>query len=150
MSSTKKIVVFKIGDEDFAADIMQVERILGFAEPTKVPEAPAFIKGVIKYEDRILPIVDLKRRIGLSDTIIKDDPKIIVVKHNERKIGLIVDLVSEVIDIDGGSIEEAPEIVMGISNRYLAGMIKLESRIVIFIDTEKLLTKEEIQELSSL
>ena len=145
MSSIKKIVVFKIDNEDFAADIMQVERILGFTEPTKVPEAPAFIKGVINYEDTILPIVDLKKRLGLKDTIIKDDLKIIIVKHNERKIGLIVDVVSEVIDI-----EDSPEIVRGISNKYLAGMIKLQNRIVILMNTEKILTKEEIKQLNSL
>ena len=61
MSSNKKILIFKIGGEEFAADIMQIERILGFFEPTRIPEAPEFVRGVIKYQERIIPVIDLKR-----------------------------------------------------------------------------------------
>jgi purine-binding chemotaxis protein CheW len=79
MLSSKKIVVFKVDDENFAADIMQVERILSYTEPTKVPESPVFVKGVIKYQEKILPVIDLKKRLNLKETTMKDDPKIIVV-----------------------------------------------------------------------
>jgi purine-binding chemotaxis protein CheW len=145
-----KVVVFKIDGEEFAADIMQVERILGYVEPTKIPESPSFIKGVIKYQGGILPIMDLKKRFNLPQTNLKDDPKIIVVKHNDKCIGLIVDMVSEVVDLKEEYIENAPEIVRGISNRYIKGIVKLDERIIIFIDTEKILSKEEIEKISSL
>lgn len=150
MPKEKKIVVFNIDAEEFAADISQVERILGYIEPTKVPESPPYIKGVIKYQDRILPVMDIKKRFNLLATALKDDPKIIVVKHEDKKVGLIVDTVSEVIDVNEDLIENAPEIVKGISNRYVTGMIKLDNRIIILINTENILSKDEIKELSLL
>jgi purine-binding chemotaxis protein CheW len=149
MLSSKKIVVFKVDDENFAADIMQVERILSYTEPTKVPESPAYVKGVIKYQESILPVIDLKKRLNLLETAMKDDPKIIVVKHNEKSIGLIVDVVSEVIDISSDNIEPSPDIVRGISNKYMTGMIKLDGRIIILLDTQKILTNDEITQLNT-
>lgn len=145
-----KVVVFKIDNEEFAVNIIQVERILGYTEPTKIPESPEFIKGVITYQNEILPIMDLKKKFNLSDTRLKDNPKIVVVKNNDKKVGLIVDLVSEVIDVDDSMIEEAPNIVRGISNEYIRGMIKLNDRIIILIDTEKILTNDEMSKIQSL
>lgn len=145
-----KVVVFKIDNEEFAVNIIQVERILGYTEPTKIPESPEFIKGVITYQNEILPIMDLKKKFNLSDTELEDNPKIVVVKSKDKKVGLIVDLVSEVIDVDDSMIEEAPNIVRGISNEYIRGMIKLNDRIIILIDTEKILTNDEMSKIQSL
>lgn len=145
-----KVVVFKIDNEEFAVSIIQVERILGYTEPTKIPESPDFIKGVITYQDEILPIMDLKKKFNLSDTKLKDNPKIVVVKSEDKKVGLIVDLVSEVMNVDDSMIEEAPSIVKGISNKYISGMIKLNDRIIILIDTEKILTNDEMSKIQSL
>lgn len=150
MISNKKILVFKIAGEEFAADIMQVERILGFSEPTKIPEAPQFVKGVIKYQGKIIPVIDLNIRLHLETTSLSNDSKIIIVKHNEMSIGLIVDMVSEVVDIVDEDIDDAPDIVKGISNKYIMGMIKLNERIIILLDTEKILTIDQINELSLL
>ena len=145
-----KVVVFKIDNEEFAVSIIQVERILGYTEPTKIPESPDFIKGVITYQDEILPIMDLKKKFNLSNTELKDNPKIVVVKSEDKKVGLIVDLVSEVMNVDDSMIEEAPSIVKGISNEYISGMIKLNDRIIILIDTEKILTNDEMSKIQSL
>ncbi len=150
MISNKKILVFKIAGEEFAADIMQVERILGFSEPTKVPEAPVFVKGVIKYQGKIIPVIDLNIRLHMEKTNLSNDSKIIIVKHNEMSIGLIVDMVSEVVDIVDDDIDNAPDIVKGISNKYIMGMIKLDERIIILLDTEKILTIDQVNELSLL
>lgn len=150
MPKEKKIVVFNIDGEEFAAEISQVERILGYTQPTKVPESPAYIKGVIKYQESILPVMDIKKRFNLDEISIKNDPKIIVVRHENKKVGLIVDVVSEVIDVNEDIIEDAPEITKGISNRYVTGMIKLDNRIIILINTENILSKDEINALSSL
>ena len=145
-----KVVVFKIDNEEFAVNIIQVESILGYTEPTKIPESPEFIKGVITYQNEILPIMDLKKKFNLSNTELKDNPKIVVVKNGDKKVGLIVDLVFEVIDVDDSMIEEAPNIVKGISNKYISGMIKLNDRIIILIDTEKILTNDEMSKIQSL
>lgn len=148
MAANKKILIFKISCEEFAADIMQVERILGFTEPTRIPEAPEFVKGVIKYQEGIIPVIDLNKRLHMGERNYNEESKIIVVKHNEMSIGLIVDMVSEVIDIVNEDIEAAPDIVKGISNKYILGIIKLNQRIIILLDTEKILTLEQINELN--
>lgn len=150
MAVNKKVLVFRIGEEEFAADIMQVERILGFSEPTRIPEAPQFVKGVIKYQEGIIPVIDLNKRLNMEATNFNQDAKIIVVKHNEMSIGLIVDMVSEVVDILDEDIEDAPDIVKGISNKYIMGIIKLNERIIVLLDTEKILTIEQINELNLL
>lgn len=145
-----KIVVFRIEGEEFAADIMQVERILSYVEPTMVPESPDFIKGVIKYQGKILPIMDLKKRFHLSATTYKEDSKIIVVKDDSRCIGLIVDNVSEVVDMNYDDIEDAPEIIRGISNKYIRGIIKMAERIIIFLDTKMILSNEDLEKVELL
>lgn len=145
-----KVVIFKIEEEEYAADIMQIERILDYTEPTKMPEAPSFVKGVIKHADRILPIIDLKTRMHMSQTEAKYEPKIIVVKNADKYIGLIVDMVSEVLDISSHSIEETPDIIKCVLNKYVFGIVKLDNRIVILLDTEKIISIEEMMELNEL
>ena len=145
-----KIVIFKIDNEEYAADITEVERILGYTEPTKIPEAPSFVRGVIKYQDIILPIIDLKERFHLSHNDKMNEAKIIVVKNESKYIGLIVDMVSEVIDISSENIDEAPDIVKSQINRYVSGMVKIGNRIIILLDTNKIVSMEEIIELNSI
>lgn len=145
-----KVVIFKIDKESFAIDIMQVERILEYQEPVKIPDAPNFIKGVIKYQGNILPVMDLKKRFNLSYTEIKEEPKIVIVKNEDKRVGLIVDVVKEVSDINIEDIEEPPAIVKGISNEYLRGIIKLKDDIIILIDPKKILSLEEIKDISKI
>lgn len=150
MEDILKILVFKINKEEFAVDITQVERILGYVEPTRVPESPSFVNGVIKYQEKIIPIIDLSKRLGLNNMNTFDDTKIIIVKQNDKCMGMIVDMVSEVIDIKKMDIENTPDIIKGISNLYIKGIIKLNERIIIFINTEKILTSEQSVQLESL
>ncbi|SHF41502.1 MULTISPECIES: chemotaxis protein CheW [Caloramator] len=146
--STEKVVVFKLNGEDFAVDIQQVERILGYVSPTQVPEAPVFIKGIIKYQDSILPLIDLniKFKRESNDNV---NSKIIVVRNNSKSIGLLVDDVQEVIDIYENESESTPEIISGYSNKYIKGIIKKQDRIIMMIDTDKLLSKEELNTITS-
>ena len=147
---TKKVVIFKIENEEYAADIMQIEKILDYTEPVKIPETPPFIKGIIKYQDKILPIIDLKTKLHLSLNALNNDSKIIVVKNGNKYIGLIVDLVLEVIDISDENIEETPEIIRCILNKYVNGLVKLDNRLIILLDTDKIVSIEEMIELNSL
>lgn len=150
MSKERKIVIFSINGEEFATDIFQVERILGYTEPVKVPEAPSYVKGVIKYEGKIIPIIDVIKRFNLNETNTNSEKKIIVVKYSDKKAGLIVDNVSEVTDINEDIIEDAPDIVRGITNKYVSGIVKLNERIIILINTENILSKDDINALSSI
>lgn len=147
--NVNKVVIFKIEDEEYAVDIMQIERILDYTEPTKIPEAPPFVKGIIKYQEKILPIIDLKTRMHLEKYDDSNDHKIIVVKNKDRYIGLIVEMVSEVIDISNESIEETPEIIKCVLNDYVYGIVKLNDRIIILLDTDKIISIEEMINLNN-
>lgn len=140
-----KVLIFSINGEFYAADIMEVERILGYEETTKIPDSPDFVEGVINYSGSILPVISLTKRFGLGESENKKDSKIIVSKQNQNKIGIIVDVVSEVKNIDPSTIEAPPDIVSGISKRYVKGLIKIEGKIIIFLKLSTILTEEEKQ-----
>jgi purine-binding chemotaxis protein CheW len=142
-NSEMKVLIFSINGEYYATDIMEVERILGFETPTKLPDAPKFVEGVINYEGRILPVISLSQRFNLPTNEKKTDSKIIVAKEKDSKIGIIVDIVSEVRDIRADCVENPPEVVSGISRRYIKGLIKLEKQIIIFLNLSSILTDEE-------
>lgn len=138
-----KVLIFSINGEYYATDIMEVERILGYEETTKLPEIPSFVEGVINYEGNILPIINLAKKFNLPNGERREDGKIIVAKQNDTKIGVIVDVVSEVKDVRVENIETPPEITAGISKRYIRGLIKIEGRIIIFLNFATILTEEE-------
>lgn len=138
-----KVVIFRVNDEHYAADIMEVEKILGYEEPTKLPDSPKYIEGVINYAGNILPIMSLAKRFNIDESSLQDEAKIIVAKENDDKIGIIVDKVLAVCDVNGNEIEEAPEAVSGISKRYIKGLIKSDGKIIIFLNLTAILTPEE-------
>ncbi|EJO5346098.1 purine-binding chemotaxis protein CheW [Clostridium botulinum] len=142
-TSEAKVLIFKINEEYYAADIMEIERILGYEEPTNLPDAPNFVKGVINYQGKILPVVSIAKKFNLNEEDVTNEAKIIVVKEEENKLGIIVDVVSEVKDVNLDNVEEPPEIVAGISKRYIKGLIKLENEIIIFLNLSTILTEEE-------
>lgn len=142
-----KVLIFKVDGEYYATDIMEVQRILGAEVPTKLPDLPKFVEGVINYEGNILPVISMAKRFNLKQAKYDEDYKIIVVKQKEYKIGIIVDVVSEVRDVNMDNIEEPPDIVAGISKRYLKGLIKNNNKIVIFLNLANILTEQEKQKL---
>ncbi|MDF2883220.1 MAG: cheW [Clostridiaceae bacterium] len=138
-----KVLIFSINGEYYATDIMEVERILGYEEPTKLPDSPSFVEGVINYEDNILPIISLCKRFNLGEDKITNDTKVVIAKQEGRKLGIIVDVVSEVRDVNTKNIENPPEVVSGISKRYLKGLIKIDKKIIIFLNLGTILTEDE-------
>lgn len=138
-----KILIFSINDEYYATDIMEVERILGYESSTKLPDVPEFVDGVINYEGKVLPVISLAKRFDIENSKITSNSKLIVVKYENGKIGVIVDLVSEVKDVSSDNIEEPPEVVSGISKRYLKGLIKIDNKIIIFLNMAQILSEEE-------
>lgn len=138
-----KIIIFELNGERYAADIKEVERILGYEEPTVLPEAPLFVKGVINYEEKILPIISLSKKFNIGEGTDYETRKIIVVKREEKKFGIIVDNVYEVRDIDGKIIENAPEITNTSERKYISGLIKLDNNIIILLDLNKILSTND-------
>lgn len=142
-NSEMKILIFELNGEHYATNIKEVERILGYQEPTVLPDAPIFVKGVINYEQSILPIISLSRKFNFGQDKESENRKIIVVKRKENKFGIIVENVYEVKDVNSDLIEMAPAITTTIDKKYIAGLIKLEGNIVILLDLEKILSSED-------
>ncbi|MGL5352564.1 MAG: chemotaxis protein CheW [Clostridium sp.] len=138
-----KILVFKLNEEFYATDIMEVERILGYEIPTELPEAPEFLDGVIKYEDGVLPIINLANKFRLRSKAIDDENKIIVVKRENGKFGILVDAVCEVMNINEDEIDNPLSVSTLVSQKYIKGLVKKENKIIIMLDLSKVLSEEE-------
>lgn len=138
-----QLVSFKIGDEEFGVNILQVQEINKMMQITKVPNAPNFVEGVINLRGRIIPVVDLRKRLNLNVTNHNNDTRIIVVELESRTIGFVVDEVSEVLRISKDITEPPPQIVAGINSDFITAVGKLEDRLLILLDLEKVFSTEE-------
>ncbi|CUS98332.1 chemotaxis protein CheW [Candidatus Chrysopegis kryptomonas] len=142
-----QLVSFKIGSEEFGVDILKVQEINRLVQITQVPNAPSFIEGVMNLRGKVVPIVNLRKRFGLSLKEYDKNTRIIVVDLNGKTVGFIVDSVSEVLRVSKNVVEPPPELVSGIDSEYITGIAKLEDRLLILLDLEKILTVEEKQTL---
>lgn len=141
-----KILIFSLNGEHYATDICDVERILGYIHATQMPDVPNFVEGVINYEDMILPIINLGKKFNFSTVkgqAEEEGAKIVVIKRDEKKFGIIVDTVYEVRDVSSDLFEEAPLITNSITKKYIKGLIKLEGRIVILLNIKEILSDDE-------
>ena len=148
MSDLLQLVSFKIGAEEFGVDILKVQEINKMTSITKVPNAPDFVEGVINLRGRVIPIIDLRTRLGLEKIEHTKDPRIIVVDLNGKTVGFIVDAVSEVLRIPASITEAPPEMVTGYNSDFIQSVGKLEDRLLILIDLGKVLSTKETEELS--
>jgi purine-binding chemotaxis protein CheW len=142
-----QLVVFRLGMEEYGVPITQVKEIIHFSKPTRIPRAPNFIEGVINLRGKIIPVLDLNKRFGLETTDYGDQARIVVVEINEHTVGVIVDEVSEVLRLSTNNIEPPPAIIAGITANYLHGVGKLDDRLLILLDLNKILTVDEQKEL---
>jgi purine-binding chemotaxis protein CheW len=140
--ATEHLVTFLLGSEEYGVDVRAVQEIIRVTEITQVPRAPSFIKGVINLRGRIIPVVDLKRKLNLGEVAASRQARIVVAKLRERLIGLLVDGASQVLRVPVSSIEAAPDEVVEVNAHYLRGVAKLESRLVILLDLQAVLSLE--------
>ena len=138
-----KILVFKLNGELFATDIMEVERILGYIEPTKLPDAPDFLKGIIQYEQGVIPVINLYKKFMFMNEIDSELKKIIVVKKDIGKLGVIVDDVYEVLTINTEEIDNSETIHSIVSKKYIEGIVKKDGKLIILLDFNSILLKNE-------
>ncbi len=138
-----QLVSFKLREEEFAVDILQVQEIIRLQDITNVPNAPDFVEGVINLRGRVIPIIDLRKRFALERVEHSKSTRIIVVMIDNVTVGLIVDEVSEVLRIPEDTVEPPPPIVAGIESDYIKGVGKLEDRLLILLDLGKILSQKE-------
>ncbi|MFU0783979.1 purine-binding chemotaxis protein CheW [Thermohydrogenium kirishiense] len=145
-----QIVIFKLNDEEFCVDIMDVLEIIRMQTITKVPDVPSFVEGIINLRGTVIPIIDLKKRLKLKLTNYDDDTRIIIIKINEKSVGFIVDSVTEVLHVENDSIKEAPDIIAGIGKEYIESVVSYDDRLIINLDLEKILTENEKKEIEEM
>ncbi|OLN24801.1 Positive regulator of CheA protein activity (CheW) [Desulfovibrio sp. DV] len=144
-----QLVTFSIGEEEFGVDILSVQEIIRMMDITKVPRAPDFVEGVINLRGKVIPIIDLRRRFGLATRDHDKHTRIIVIEINNMIVGFVVDSVSEVLRIPASTVEPPPPVVSGLESEYISGVGKLEDRLLILLDLNKLLSGEERDMLGS-
>jgi len=146
-SDLLQLVSFFIGNEEFGVDILYVQEINRMSHITTVPNAPDFVKGVINLRGRVIPVVDLRLKFGMPPKEQDKNTRIIVIEVKGRTVGFLVDSVNEVLRISKDVTEPPPELAMGINSEYIKAVGKLEDRLLILIDLEKILSKEDTVQL---
>ncbi|HYD53169.1 MAG TPA: chemotaxis protein CheW [Gemmatimonadaceae bacterium] len=141
--TTEKVVIFRLADDHFAADVSAVERVLKHQPPRAVPNVPAWILGVIDYQQRVVPVVDLRRRFELPDAAASDHARILILGSGGEWIGVVVDAVTEVAAIGAADLQPPPKYFRGLAGEYLRGLVRRDDRIIIVLDPERLLSATE-------
>jgi purine-binding chemotaxis protein CheW len=136
--SQRQFVTFRSGDQQFGADIMAIREIRGWTQTTPLPRSPAYVRGVINLRGIVLPIVDLKVRLGYGPTENSATSVIIVLRCENRTMGLLVDAVSDILSTSDAQIQPAPEIGSDDSSPFIAGIAVLDDRMVTLLDMDKL------------
>ncbi len=149
-TGTMQLVSFRLAQEEYGIEITKVQEIILMGEITRVPQTPDYIKGLINLRSTVIPIVDLRLRFGLSQEDPTDETRIMVVNVAGKTIGIIVDAVSEVLRISHDQIAPPPPTVAGLGQEYLTGLVKLESRLLILLDIDRILGREEANAVESL
>ncbi len=138
-----QIVVFELEDTYYGVHILQVQEIIKMAEITKLPNMPDFIEGIINLRDKIIPIMDLRKRFNLENMVKGENQKILILKLQEVQFGILVDNISEVEKIPVSIIEAPPKIVSGVSGNFISGIAKTEKKLLTILDINEILSKNE-------
>ncbi|WP_048308608.1 chemotaxis protein CheW [Halomonas sp. PR-M31] len=141
---SSEFLVFSLGEEEYAVDILKVQEIRGYENVTRIANAPDFIKGVTNLRGVIVPIVDLRIKFHLANVEYGGQTVVIVVNVGDRVVGIVVDGVSDVMTLSPDQIKPAPEFGVTMSSDYLSGLGSLEDRMLVLVDIDKLLTSEEM------
>jgi purine-binding chemotaxis protein CheW len=149
MSETVQVVSFKLGSEEYGVDIAQVQEINRMVAVTHVPRAPQFMEGVINLRGQLIPIIDLRARFGMPRAEHTKNTRIVVTEIGSKRVGMVVDSVSEVLRLPVEQIEAAPDMIAGVDTEYIRGVGKIEDRLIILLDLAKIITGSEKRELES-
>lgn len=142
-SDTFQVVSFGLGKEEYGVNIMIVQEIILMGRITQVPEVPEFLLGVINLRGNVIPIVDLRKRFGLAEKSHDDETRIVVVNLDGWTVGIVVDTVNEVLRISQEQVSSAPPSICSLGTEYLLGLARLENRLLILLDMEKILGSKE-------
>lgn len=146
--SLLQLVSFSIGKEEFGVDILKVQEIINLPSITKVPNAPNFVEGVINLRGRIIPVIELRKRLGLEKKEYDNNTRIIVIELHTQTVGFIVDSVREVLRINQNIIEPPPSLTTTVDSQFISAVAKLEDRLLILLDLDLVLRIQEVEEIT--
>ena len=149
MSETIQVVSFKLGSEEYGVDIAQVQEINRMVAVTHVPRAPQFMEGVINLRGQLIPIIDLRARFGMPRAEHTKNTRIVVTEIGTKRVGMVVDSVSEVLRLAVDQIEPAPEMITGVDTEYIRGVGKIDDRLIILLDLAKVISTADRRDLES-
>ena len=143
-TSLREFLAFKLGSEEYGIDILRVQEIRSYEEPTRIANAPAFIKGVVNLRGVIVPIIDMRLKFNLEQVNYDDFTVVIVLNIGSRVVGIVVDAVSDVITLTPAQLRPVPQFNSTIASDHILAIGAVEDRMLILIDIEKLMTSSEM------
>lgn len=144
VTAIREFLAFKLGNEEYGIDILRVQEIRSYEEPTRMANAPAFIKGVINLRGVIVPIVDMRIKFGLSEVRYDNFTVVIVLNIGNQVVGMVVDGVSDVITLSPEQLKPVPEMSSAIGSDHILAIGSLDKRMLILLDIEKLMGSAEM------
>lgn len=138
-----RLVTFQLGADTFAAEVFAVERVVRHVQPNAVPDVPEWIEGVIEYEGTVIPVVDMRRRMGLPSADLTPETRILVFVTQHGRIGAIVDEVHEVAVVPVASINPPPPMFRGLAAEFVRGVAKVRDQLVVMLDVDRVLTSAD-------
>jgi purine-binding chemotaxis protein CheW len=144
-----QLVIFELGSENYGVDIAAVEGIIKMQEITRLPHAPSFVEGITNLRGAVVPVVDLRKRFGLTAQEATRDTRIVVTNIGSTKVGLVVDAVTQVIRVAEDKIEPPPQMSVTINSAFIKNIAKLDQQLVILLDLARVLSTEEKDQLTS-
>lgn len=138
-----QIVTFRLGADEFGLDVFSVHEILRHQPVTAVPKAPAFVEGVIDVRGALVPVVDLRKRFELPERTGSAEARIAIVQYGAERLGLVVDVVTEVLRVAETAISAPPAYLKGLAAEFMRGVVRLPERLIVLIDVERILGTEE-------
>ncbi|HHW71558.1 MAG TPA: purine-binding chemotaxis protein CheW [Clostridiales bacterium] len=144
-----QFVIFRIGDDIYGADIYNIYEIIFPKEPTRIPNNPDFIEGVIEYRGIMVPVLDLKKRFNLGESTFNGQSRLVVAEVGEDLVAFSVDEVMEILKVQSEEIKDAPEMTK-IDKEYIEGIVKQDERLIVLLDLSKVLTVDEMDILRNM
>lgn len=138
-----KLVTFQLGVDLFAADVFSVERVLRYEAPSRVADVPGWIEGVLEHRGKVIPVVDMRRRIELSETAITPETRTLVFSTADGWVGAIVDAVHEVAVVPSGSVSQPPPMFRGLAAEFVRGIAKVRDQLVVVLDVDRVLSSAD-------
>jgi len=142
--SSGEFLTFTLGHEEYGIDILKVQEIRGYEPPTRIANAPDFIKGVINLRGVIVPIVDMRIKFRLGEPTYDQFTVVIILNIGKRVVGIVVDGVSDVIQLSSTNLRPAPEFGSALDTKYILGLGTVDERMIIVVDIEQLMSSQEM------